>query len=81
MVKYNSCNFCFIYHKIFGCRTSFAESLCADVLILPDGKMYSLKGLTDEEIDILVQKSLDKERNVLLEKVRGREFTRSSKTG
>lgn len=81
MIKYNSYNFYFIYRKVFGCHTSFVESLCADVLILSDGKVYSLKGLTDEEIDILMQESLDNERNVLLEKIRGREFTLSSKTG
>jgi hypothetical protein len=36
--------------------------------------MYSLKGLTDEQIDILMQKSLDKSRNVLLEKVKDKEL-------
>lgn len=63
------------YCKRFACDISFSVPACTLTLTTADKKMFDLDDLDDEELDALMQESLDKDENILLEKFRDKEYT------
>ena len=64
-------NFC----ERFDCDVSIFFPVCTLTLTTTDKKMYDLDELEDEELNALMQESLDKDENVLLERVKDKEYT------
>ena len=63
------------YCKRFACDTSIFVPACTLTLTTVDKKMFDLDDLEDEKLDALMQESLDKDENILLEKFRDKEYT------
>lgn len=63
------------YCKRFACKLSIAFQNWTLTLATEDGKLYDLDDATDEELNNLIQESLDKDENILLEKFRDKEYT------
>ena len=63
------------YCKRFVCKLATAYQNWTLTLATADGKLYDLDDATDEELNALMQESLDKDENVLLERVKDKEYT------
>ena len=59
----------------FDCDVSINFPVCTLTLTTADKKMFDLDDLEDEKLDALMQESLDKDENILLEKFRDKEYT------
>ena len=59
----------------FGCNMALVFQTGIWTLKNAEGKLFDMDDLEDEELDALMQESLDKGENILLERVKDREYT------
>ena len=63
------------YCDRFGCNMALVFQTGIWTLKNAEGKLFDMDDLEDEELDALMQESLDKGENILLERVNDREYT------
>ena len=63
------------YCDRFGCNMALDFQTGIWTLKNAEGKLFDMDDLEDEELDALMQESLDKGENILLERVKDREYT------
>ena len=69
------------YTEKFGCRVVLDCFTGMTVLVTPNRKSYTVDGVSDEELNALMQESLDKGENVLFERFKDKEHTVEVKPG
>ena len=63
------------YCDRFGCNMALVFQTGIWTLKNAEGKLFDMDDLEDEELDALMQESLDKGENILLERVKDKEYT------
>lgn len=63
------------YCDRFGCNMALVFQTGIWTLKNAEGKLFDMDDLEDEELNTLMQESLDKGENILLERVKDKEYT------